>query len=467
MSVREIPQTEVQLSGLDSSGLRTPANLGENPLGLPLLLVTAFALILVWMAVVPFDRGPDEAEHYRVAHFIYANGRLPVFAPDGDMYGYVVNAEEAFISYASLPGFNYIVAALAMRITPGDDPYAHLYAARLVSAIAVVLTVFLAYCTVRLLYPERRSLAGTTALLLAFIPQVSFTGAYVNQDSYTMAACSWVIYILLSGWRNGWTLTRAAWLGVALGLVLLGRLNGYVLLPFAILVALYSLRGGAGFVLVRLSVTGALAALVSGWWFVRSYLQTGDPIGIRANLETWRTLAPLRRAPRELGVSPTEILSGDTPALVFRTFWGTFGQLEVYYLWPYYVLFGALTLGAVVGLLCAFLRWLIGTRYVTKSATAADAQGPDFRPEALALLSALAIGMIALVFWQAWATSFATQGRYIFPAIVPLALFLALGIESLPVGRVLQPLVRSGAVAFLFLLNLIGLFAYTVPTYYL
>ena len=110
----------------------------EHPCTLALLLGAALALMLVWTAVVPFDKGPDEAEHYRVAHFIYANGRLPVFAADGDMYGYVVNAEEAFISYAALPGFNYVLSALAMRLVLTDDPYALLYAARFVSTLAVL-----------------------------------------------------------------------------------------------------------------------------------------------------------------------------------------------------------------------------------------------------------------------------------------------------------------------------------------
>ena len=80
----------------------------------------------------------------------------------------------------------------------------------------------------------RPDIARGTALLLVLIPQVTLTGAYVNQDAYTMAVCSWTIYLLLAGWKEGWTAGRAAWLGVALGLVLLGRLNGYVLISFCV-----------------------------------------------------------------------------------------------------------------------------------------------------------------------------------------------------------------------------------------
>ena len=467
MSVRELPLAEIYPSGPEADAPGATAHPGENTRALALLLGAALALMLVWTAVVPFDKGPDEAEHYRVAHFIYANGRLPVFAADGDMYGYVVNAEEAFISYAALPGFNYILAALAMRLVLTDDPYALLYAARFVSTLAVLMTIYLAYRTARLLFPKRPDIARGTALILVLIPQVTLTGAYVNQDAYTMAASSWAVYLLLAGWKEGWTAGRAAWLGVALGLVLLGRLNGYVLIPFAFLVAVVSLRGGVGFVLFRMFITGSVATLVSGWWFVRSYAQTGDPIGIQAVLEAWRALAPLRRAPREIGVSFLDILRGDTPYLVFRTFWGAFGQLEVYFLWPYYALLGLLTLGAGAGLAWGLVQWFSGPRPLHALFDREYARNQAFLAAAVALLGVLVLGMVALVFWQAWATSFATQGRYLFPAIVPIVLFITLGITALPLGRVLQPLALGCAIAFLFVLNLIGLFAYTVPTYYL
>ena len=467
MSVRELPLAEIYPSGPEADAPGATAHPGENTRALALLLGAALALMLVWTAVVPFDKGPDEAEHYRVAHFIYANGRLPVFAADGDMYGYVVNAEEAFISYAALPGFNYILAALAMRLVLTDDPYALLYAARFVSTLAVLMTIYLAYRTARLLFPKRPDIARGAALILVLIPQVTLTGAYVNQDAYTMAASSWVVYLLLAGWKEGWTAGRAAWLGVALGLVLLGRLNGYVVIPFALLVAALSLRGGVGIVLLRLFITGSVATLVSGWWFVRSYLQTGDPIGIQAVLEAWRALAPLRRAPREIGVSFLDILRGDTPYLVFRTFWGAFGQLEVYFLWPYYALLGLLTLGAGVGLAWGLVQRFAGPRPLHALFDREYARNQAFLAAAVALLGVLVLGMVALVFWQAWATSFATQGRYLFPAIVPIVLFITLGITALPLGRVLQPLALGCAIAFLFVLNLIGLFAYTVPTYYL
>ena len=467
MSVRELPLAEIYPSGPEADAPGATAHPGENTRALALLLGAALALMLVWTAVVPFDKGPDEAEHYRVAHFIYANGRLPVFAADGDMYGYVVNAEEAFISYAALPGFNYVLSALAMRLVLTDDPYALLYAARFVSTLAVLATIYLAYRTARLLFPERPNVARGTALLLVLIPQVTLTGAYVNQDAYTMAVCSWTIYLLLAGWKQGWTAGRAAWLGVALGLVLLGRLNGYVVIPFAFLVAALSLRGGVGFVLLRMFITGSVATLVSGWWFVRSYAQTGDPIGIQAVFEAWRALAPLRQAPREIGVSFLDILRGDTPYLVFRTFWGAFGQLEVYFLWPYYALLGLLTLGAGAGLAWGLVQWFAGPRPLHVLFDREYARSQAFLAAAVALLGVLVLGMVALVFWQAWATSFATQGRYLFPAVVPIVLFIALGITALPLGRVLQPLALGCATAFLFVLNLIGLFAYTVPTYYL
>jgi len=430
----------------------------QEPLWPVLLLVgVTFSLCLLWSAVVPFDKGPDEAEHYRVAHFIYSTGRLPVFGREGDMYGYVVNPYEAFISYASLPGFNYILAALAMRLVPDGDSYALLYAARLVSALAVTLTVFLAYKTARLLFPANRLVWWGTPLILLSIPQVTFTGSYVNQDAYTMLVCSLVLYVLLRGWQAGWPLRQAALLGLALGLVLLGRLNGYVVVPLAAVVGAISLRGPLWSVIGRVVTVVATAAAVSGWWFVRSYLTTGDPLGIQANLAAWRELAPLRRAPRELGLSLWDVLSGETPWTVFRTFWGVFGQMQVFYLWPYYALLVLLCLVVVIGLAWGVFRWVIGAGYaITES-----------HPAAVLLLGLFVLATLGLVFWQAWTTSFATQGRYLFPAVVPIALFLTLGVTQLPLGNTLRPLALGATIVCLSTLTLIGLASYTVPAYYL
>ena len=168
-----------------------------------------------------------------------------------------------------------------------------------------------------------------------------------------------------------------------------------------------------------------------------------------------------------LGLSLLDVARGDAPYTIFRTFWGAFGQLEVYFLWPYYVLLGLLSLAAGLGLAWGLLQWLGGPKDPAAALERALSPRSAFLPGALLLLALLALGMVALVYWQTWTTSFATQGRYLYPAIVPFVLFLTLGVSTLPLGSVIRPLAQGSALAFLFVLNLIGLFAYTVPTYYL
>jgi hypothetical protein len=104
--------------------------------------------------------------------------------------------------------------------------------------------------------------------------------------------------------------------------------------------------------LVRLAaITGGLAVLISGWWFVRNQLIYSDPVAMERQMEVWgiRPNAPdVRAAVRELG-------------FLRDSFWGAFGYGQILLPGRVYALLRGFMLIAAGGLILWAIRsWRAG-----------------------------------------------------------------------------------------------------------
>jgi len=132
-------------------------------------------------------------------------------------------------------------------------------------------------------------------------------------------------------------------------------------------------------------------------------------------------------------------------AFTWASFWGYFGWLTRPLPWPVYALLAALTLAAGAGAARLFLRTLARAR-----------RGPLSTDDRLLALSLLALAAILAQTWlpmlgQSWQP----QGRYLFPALLPIAILLLRGWETLWPSRhrsLFIPLLAGG----LFALNLVS-----------
>jgi hypothetical protein len=209
-----------------------------------------------------------------------------------------------------------------------------------------------------------------------------------------------------------------AGLGVLLGLALLTKTTIYaaaLLIPAGLLADwLRSGRKAPVRVLVRdLIVVAGVALLLSGWWFVRNALTYGglDITGLgrhEAVVVGQPRTGPLTLATlRSLGLT------------VFRSFWVQLGWMAAPAEDGVYALLGALTALGGGGL----LLWL--WRAARQAGLLRNGQGGALALGALATV--LVAGELAgynLTFLQ-------PQGRYLFYAIVPLALGLLLGLREI------------------------------------
>ncbi len=164
---------------------------------------------------------------------------------------------------------------------------------------------------------------------------------------------------------------------------------------------------------------GVPAALVAGWWYVRNWQLYGDPLGLNVMLDI-------------AGRRPTQprLLDLWNEFEGWRiSFWGLFGGVNVLMRppWIYHVLDG-LALLVLLGLMALALRlaWRGGDAWLCEP----DHARRDWPWRELLLATAWIAGeMVALVRWTM--STFASQGRLVFPALSAICLLLALGAAAL------------------------------------
>lgn len=399
------------------------------------ILVAAVVLRLTLALVLPYDAGPDERRRFAFTERLYATGHALRYGSEGGP------------AYAVKPVFAYRINAWVARLVPGSLPlYVKL---RFGSVLAGALVVGLAYVIARQLNPWQPALAAALSAVLAFHPQFMFISAYVNPDVYTVLANTVLLLVLSLAHRQGRLhAPLGVALGVALGLVFLGRENGYVGFILAGAYATWLLYRQFQASLRPL----ALATLVSLLFPVSFYLHQSSrygtvyiPLlpdsGVSWVPPGWSVQQAYARLPLEGFDYPVFHLDWRQPAewfvlittLLFSSF-GVFGYMDVGLPWFWYSWYLAVVVGGVVGL----WRWL-RCRWAQ----------PDRRlTSRQALLASMALACAAIFFIVVrhnFVVLYQAQGRYLFPALVPLLLLLLLGWRQVARSREIgQALAASG-----------------------
>ncbi|MGH2409520.1 MAG: hypothetical protein ACRDGS_04020, partial [Chloroflexota bacterium] len=182
----------------------------------------------------------------------------------------------------------------------------------------------------------------------------------------------------------------------------IGLVAGVVLLVSAI-----QRRSLAAFVRPAVAL-GVVPVLTTGWWFVRNQVLYGDPVGWTVFQKVFA--ADMRQGP--LRLSDLHELA----TVQFRSFWGVFGWMDVDA--PDWFYWGArlLCAFAVAGLAFALLSGRLG-------------KAPPGRRAALGLLGLAAVAQEGYMLWYITRCNGSCyQGRYLFPVIGAISIFLAVGL---------------------------------------
>ncbi len=411
-------------------------------------------LLALWSTFAPLGRAPDEPAHADLLDHIARGGSYPDFdgrqtstAMISAFVDYVPGLEGDWLTPESAPppadrrtfdeyggaaasGYGnqmpqhpplyYLAIGTALRVERAVSPDSHppldreWNIVRLMNAALVLPVPVLTWIDARRLRASA-TVATTAAIVPLAVPQLFHIGASINNDNL-LILLSAVVAVLVAGVLGGDRCpTRAALLGTIAGLALLTKSFAFVLLPWIALAYGYQVWNARDHWRQSIQcflIAGVAMIGVGGWWPGRNVVRHDGPFP--------SILTPVVEGPPGAVPGPID-WSRQFVSNVVQRFWGDFGYFEAPMTQPL-VIIATVTVAATAML--AF-------------ASAPRRRRPDTtRPTRgqLAVFAALFPLLLALVAYVAYDQRFAggrtpfMQGRYLFAAIVPFALVVAVGL---------------------------------------
>ena len=361
-------------------------------------LVSAALLVRLALAVVtPAFQAPDEEGHLYYVEFLGENARLPE-QPARTIEVWLDPASHAYHPPLAYLSFVPLERGLSAA---GASPEWKLRALRAQNALYGAATVWIGYLVVALLTPLRDPRRWMVAALLAFVPGFVGVTSSLNNDGLAnlLALLLWVP--LLGGVRRR---LRPWLLGALFGAACLSKLTVLVLAPVLLIVPLLRRDVDRVKAVEQLLIAGAVAAVMAAPWMLRNQLVYGNPlaIGVGSFSFTWlQTLLPADVVAR---------VAEPMPGKALLQFWGRFGIYNNLSWSP--IPWVLLPLAAI-----ALPGWLLAWR--ERARDALERSAPAFF--AALVLSSAGLAYFSLTYYGGW------QGRYVYPALLPVCALLAGG----------------------------------------
>lgn len=425
------------------------------------LILIAYAFIgAQYAALTPAWQVPDEPAHYNYIGYIAQHGALPELKA-GDY-------DQEYLSRLTSERFPPSLSVDAVQYESWQPPLYYLLAApvylafggallplRLLSLLLGAGVVLFAYLAVREL-SGKESLSLMAAGFIAFIPQHIAMMAGVNNDSLSellIAIGLWLV-IKVNGQPHGKLYPALA---ATLGLAFVTKANAYVLAPVSgvILLLIWRREGWREW---KNSVRRALTVFVPAWamgalWWGRNLLVYGIPDFMGAIRHEAVVVGQPRTAEwiEQFGAADFTRRFFQT---TFQSFWGQFGWMGVVMDARVYALLLIFTVALIVAAAWGAWQW-------RRSISRVQLDG---------LVAFGVSGLLTLALYLYYNLSFVQhQGRYLFPALVPLSVAAAVALAV--VGHILERVTRRevgwlagvGSLAALAALDLIALYRFILP----
>jgi 4-amino-4-deoxy-L-arabinose transferase-like glycosyltransferase len=393
---------------------------------LPLLLLLAAYLAagFLFATRTPAWQAPDEPAHYNYIRQL-SEGQWPVIeAQDYDEAYRSAAVSARFAPPYSIdpltyedwqPPLYYLLQTPLFTLTNGE-----LAPLRLMNLLIGAVTVALAYGIGRLLWPRRSWLALLVAAFVALLPQHLALLASLNNDSLAELLIAAILWLTIRQTQRETDVAESLWFssGVLLGLGFLTKATVYIMAPVLALALLWHYRRQTTS-LVRNGLLVFVPAFLLGlpWWLRNLLVYPGfDPLANRAHDSV--VVGQVRTAEwlAAYGLAGTVQRFLQT---TFQSFWGQFGWMGVVMDRRIYLLLLLFTLAVLAGFVWAVVQWV-------RSA------GPDSpsitRGSALILAATFSFSLLVYLGYNL--TFVQHQGRYLFPALIPIAIAVAISIKS-------------------------------------
>lgn len=397
------------------------------------LFLSIFAGYLIAGALfavyTPPWQAPDEPAHYNYVRQVAEDGccpRIEIGDWQSEYLGQLTSAKFApetldrlyTIQYEDHhPPLYYLLAALVYKLGNGS-----LVALRLFSVMLGSITVSLSYAIGKRILPEQPQIALGLMALVAFLPQHLAMMSAVNNDALAEALVAfgllWMIRCLQGNGVPIWQF------GLIAGCAVLCKLTIYFLIPLfplAITLAWTKQKQPISVLARRIAAFTLVALLVGGGWWLRNISAYGFPdiLGLGAHD------AVVADQPRTIDYVDEHgwiNYARQFIAVTFKSFWGQFGWM-------------ALPLDSVLGgwiyrgFALLTLAGLSGCLLAARAAPAAENSDMIARRHISVILAAAVLfALLAFVYYNLEFLQW--QGRYLFPALIPVSLCLVIGIDA-------------------------------------
>jgi hypothetical protein len=420
-----------------------------------LALLLALSLIrgVLYSAITPPWQTPDEPDHFQYVAFLARYHRLPTRQdiaadewPQTQVYAsmqafgfWALRAhtlpppvlEEEYRAAVGHPPLYYLLSAFLLAPFTRCDLITQLQVLRLGSVLLGTLTVLAAYLTAQALFPEDASWQLAVPAFVAFLPMHTFITSSVNNDSLAELLASLVIYFLLRILKAGPSWRRVASVVCLSLLGILTKRTTTFTIPLA-----------------ALTITPIYLKAKSRQRYIWFLIVTIIGLGLWALTfysPFLHSLPSTLRPPSSIALSFL---------LTFASFWADFGWMNVPLDLGWYAALAVFSLLALCGLGLFAVRVARGTEILE-----------SWQRRALLMLLLAVVLIFAQIFGLIIVRGIHQQGRYLFPASIPLAVFFTLGLrEWVPVRhRGFFPL---ALVLGLFVLDSVSLCCYIIPHFY-
>lgn len=434
-----------------------------------LILFLALSLVrgMIYSAVIPPWQAPDEPKHFEYIRLVYEKRRLITLQDQSESLQQEIirsmldydfpRLGHGRIDLSSLPqSFRgiwpvsptmllapplYFVVASLTQPFASDAVASQLYIARVVSVICGALIVIFAFFTAREIFPGDLFMVVGAPVFVIFLPMHTFIASTVINDNLANLLSATAIYLMVCLIKKGLTLWRVVGLAIVIMLGVFTKRTALLTVPLAGVALLLSRHERMSMllrrwwrwlliVLISLTIVTAVALFSKS---IRVVLSRQIQIAYATLMRyAFYSSSHLESILATLA-DPRNWATLGLPAwMIFKSFWAYFGWMSVPLAPIWYQLLAVACLASSAGLIKCFFRSL-------SRSSVSDAWCR--RALLLLILSVILVVVAAISFFSPWSSGPSQnlpQGRYLFPALVPIAILFVLGLKEVMPDRYAQ-----------------------------
>ena len=394
---------------------------------LPIITLTYWIVAGLFAIRVPDWQTPDEPAHYHYIAQIAETGKIPVIEAGDWNQSYLDELKSSQFDAAYMNDFStiqyedhqpplyYLLAAPVYSLTDGS-----LTALRLFSVAIGTLIVWSACGIGAVMFPQRPWIGLGAAAFVAFQPMHIHILASVNNDALGWAMVGILLYGAIAYVKSIPLFGREikAWhLGIFMGIAFITKATAFFMagvIPLAILLHWWASDERKAADLIKRWAAFLIPALIFGIaWAIRNFDVYGFPdfMGLAAHdsvvIGQPRTAELIDRL--GFGGYLREILS-----VTYNSFWGRWGWMALPMERKWELLIGASVIIALIGAIVDTFR--------------RERPSKEQRNAWMILVSVTLLSILAYLYYNSEFQQH--QGRYMFTLLIPLGIWLALGVDA-------------------------------------